>query len=242
MREKILAYALRYQGEYYAMKKAIEKNEPVNKINYNGNYITILDDEYPKSLLELKHPPYILFYEGNLDLLDKRGVSVIGSRLCSDYGAKMTSKIVRKIAIKNVIISGLAKGIDAYAHKEAINLNTIAIVGCGLDICYPKENFDLYQLIKKKHLILSEYPYGTKPLAHHFPWRNRLIAALSQSVVVIEAKKRSGTLFTVNEALELGKSIYCVPHEYDNVSGWGCNYLIQQGAQILVDENDLDTI
>ncbi len=139
-------------------------------------------------------------------------------------------------------MSGLARGIDGQAHRSALDQHTIAVIGCGLDVVYPKEHASLYAVMRKKQLIISEYPNGTKPYAYHFPWRNRIIAALSEAVIVVEARRRSGSLLTVNEALELDIPVYCVPHAYLDEAGTGCNLLISQGANILVDEDDLRLI
>lgn len=242
MREQILSYALKYRGEWKAIADAIAKREPWTSCPYHGTYITIVDDEYPEQLKRLRYPPWILFYAGNLSLLQQKGVALIGSRQYSAYGENMCRHTARILKQRAVIISGLAKGIDAIAHREALDGATIAVIGCGLDIIYPRENYALYEQMKQHQLVLSEYPAGIKPLAHHFPWRNRLIAALSQAVVVIQAKKRSGTLLTVNEALELSIPIYCIPYPFADPYGEGCNLLIAQGANILVDDRDICAI
>ena len=142
------------------------------------------------------------------------------------------------------IVSGVAKGIDGLAHYYAIkeNRRTIGVIGCGLDIVYPKENESLYEEIGKHHLLLSEYPCGCKPLAFHFPWRNRIIASLCEKVVVIEAKVKSGTMITVNEALELGISVYAFPHNINNINGEGCNMLIEQGCSMINCIRDMNDI
>ena len=239
MREQILAYAIKYQGEYGKIKKAIENSEKYERINYKGEYITILDEEYPRVFFELDEPPFILFYKGDLSLLDIEGIGVVGSRNCSQYGIDMCKVIVSK-SRSSCIISGLAKGIDAHAHRFALEAykNTIAIIGCGLDVIYPKENADLYEALSSQ-LILSEYPRNVAPLAVHFPRRNRLIAALSSKLVVVEASERSGTLLSVNEALTLNRDVYVVPYHYGETNGKGCNYLILQGANILYNEEDI---
>lgn len=242
LRKQILYYAIKYKGEYSKIKKAIEDDEDYEVIDYDGNYITIIDQNYPKSLFKLNNPPYILFYEGNLALFDDLGVAVIGSRIVSDYGVAMCQKVTRRLKKKYVIISGLAKGIDGIAHQEALNAKSIGILGCGIDIAYPSSNYSLIQTMKAKHLVISEYPKGVLPLKHHFPARNRLIAALSKALIVIEAKKQSGTMITVNEALTLNIPIYCIPHNINHSYGLGCNLLIQQGANMLVDEYDIDSI
>ena len=242
MREQILCYAIRYHGEWHAIKQAILRNEEWERCDYDGDYVTIYDKEYPQCFLQLEYPPWILFYAGRLELCSLPSCAVIGSRMPTQRSIHITQQVVKQLADRYVIVSGLAKGIDAGAHTAACNKHTIGVIGCGLDVVYPKENARLYAYMKQSQLILSEYPKGTKPLAYHFPWRNRLIAALSDSIVVIEAKKRSGTLLTVNEALNLSKPIYCIPHAFADPAGYGCNLLISQGANILVDEADIALI
>lgn len=242
MRELILYYALTYGGEWHKITNAIKKNEKWNFVSYQGNYITIEDRGYPEKLRRLACPPWILFYEGNIDLLQRRGCGIVGSRCASINGIRNCSEITKVLKEKYVIISGMAKGIDAQAHCCALNDKTIGVIGCGLDVVYPKENVVLYQQMRKNQLLISEYPYGCKPLAYHFPWRNRIIAALSEAIVVVEARKRSGSLLTVNEALELDIPVYCVPYAFLDEAGAGCNLLISQGANILCDREDLADI
>lgn len=239
MRKQILYYAITYGGEWNKIKLALEQEEPWKDVNYQGSFVTIVDADYPIRFRRLQNPPWILFYEGNLAYCDASSVGIVGSRLCSDYGKEMCELVISKIKLDHVIVSGLAKGIDAYAHQAAIDQRTIGIIGCGLDIVYPKCNAWLYEYMRKHHLILSEYPNGVKPLAYHFPWRNRLIAALSDAVIVIEATRKSGSMLTVNEAIELDIPVYCVPHAFGKEQGEGCNLLISQGANILVDEEDI---
>ena len=242
LNKQILYYAVKYQGEYLKMKQAIQNEESYEMIEYDGSYITILDDQYPKSLLRLNDPPYILFYEGNIALLKYLNVAVVGSRVASDYGVKMCKWLVNRLKKKYCICSGMALGIDSIAHCEALSHQSIAVLGCGIDICYPKSNYSLYQILKQDHLIISEYPNGVAPLKHHFPKRNRIIAALSKALIVCEANKKSGTMITVNEALNMQIPIYAIPHNIDQNHGKGCNLLIQQGANMIIDEYDIDTI
>ena len=236
MRKQILYYVLKYKGEYKQIKKAIEKNEEWENIECDENYITILDDEYPKEFFELEDPPYLFFYKGNLDLLKKEKVSIVGSRECSVYANKSCYDLINVLNRDIVIVSGMAKGIDAIAHKTSIQLKNscIGIIGCGMDIIYPKENKFLYDVIANHHLLLSEYPKGVLPIAHHFPARNRLIAALGKKCYVIEAKSKSGTMITANYALSLNKEIIAFPYRYDDEFGKGCNELIEQGASIFM--------
>lgn len=241
-REQILCYALRYQGEWKRMQQAILKEEPWSIQHCAYAYITIVDKQYPCKLRKLQNPPWILFYQGDLSLCESLGVAIIGSRQASAYGISMCAYVTKKLMQRYVIISGLAKGIDGIAHKEALPQHTIAVIGCGLDIFYPKVNANLQQVLGKRQLLLSEYPPTTPPQAHHFPWRNRILAALSEAVIVIEAGMHSGTMLTVNEALLLDIPIYCIPHPFDVETGRGGNFLISQGANILVDEQDIRMI
>ncbi len=238
MRKQILYYVLKYKGEYKQIKRAIEKNEEWENIEWDENYITILDDEYPKEFCELENPPYLFFYKGNLKLLQKEKVSIVGSRECSCYAPKACYDLINSFNRDIVIVSGMAKGIDAIAHFNAIKLgySCIGIIGNGLDIIYPKENKHLYDIISKNHLLISEYPKDITPFAHHFPARNRLIAALGKKCYVIEAKIKSGTMITANYALSLNKEIIVFPYRYDDEFGRGCNELIEQGASIFIPE------
>lgn len=241
MRKRILYYAVKYGGDFNKISTALLNNEDYEDIEYQGSYITILDKEYPSAFQQLRFKPWILFYEGNLDLLQKQMLAVVGSRIMSHYGEACCEELITNVKKDYGIVSGMAKGIDAYAHHLAFTTNrgTIAVIGCGIDIVYPLENKELYQKIKKDGLIISEYPNGSKPYACHFPWRNRLIAALGFALVVIEAKRRSGTLISVNEALELGREVYCFPHSYFAENGQGCNLLIMQGCNIITSREDI---
>lgn len=242
MKEQILYYAIRYQGDWNKIATALKKGETWQKVSYPGNYVTIVDQKYPQKLRNLKYPPWILFFEGNIDYVDRHMLAIIGSRNNTEYGKKACVYITMKLKQRYTIVSGLAKGIDAIAHKEAMDHHTIGVVGCGLNVIYPKENIELYRNMKRNHLLLSEYPYDVKPLAHHFLWRNRIIACLAKSIVVIEGSVKSGTQRTVSEALELGKTIYVVPHQLFDEQGKGCNLLIGQGENILSNDEDIDMI
>ncbi|MDO4467635.1 MAG: DNA-processing protein DprA [Bacillota bacterium] len=237
MRNKILWYALKYDGDWTKIGNAIKNKEEYQCLSsYPFPYITIVDPQYPKIFLRLRFPPWILFYQGNLRLLENDMVGIVGSRICSQQALRNTEEVVKILKRKYCIVSGLAKGIDAKAHSSALDQKTIGIIGCGIDVIYPKENAYLYQEMSKNHLILSEYPMGSKPLKHHFPWRNRLIAACSSFLIVIEAKKQSGTMLTVNECLSLSIPVYCLPTAFENIAYEGCNYLIENGANILLKE------
>ncbi|TWT12322.1 DNA-processing protein DprA [Streptococcus sp. sy004] len=203
--------------------------------------VSILDKEYPDTLKEIYNPPVLLFYQGNLELLQKPKLAMVGARNCSKSGTQIVKKLVSELANQFVIVSGLARGIDTAAHLACLKNGgaTIAVIGSGLDIYYPKENRSLQDYIGKNHLILSEYPVNTQPLRHHFPERNRIIAGLAQGLVVVEAKKRSGSLITCERALEEGREVFAVPG--DVLSGYsdGCHHLIQEGAKCTTSASDI---
>ncbi len=233
MRNKILCYAMKYDGDWNKIASAIKNNEEVENVSTNQNYVTIVDEQYPEKLKALRHPPWILFYEGNLDLCNHKTVGIVGSRDICDYGQWVTEEICSKLPNDICVVSGLAKGIDGCAHRNSIHKTTIGIVGCGLDIPYPNCNAKLIDDMKKTQLVLTEYPNGVKPLKHHFPWRNRIIVALSDKLFVTQAKIKGGTMVTATLALEMGKEVFCVPYPIDDKEGEGCNQLILDGALIL---------
>lgn len=239
LRDAILWYAIQNDGDWKQIAYCLQVKAPYKKVEYAYPFVTLADKEYPRCFLQLRYPPWILFYQGKLSYLSQKCVGIIGARDCTDQALKNTREVVNVLKKKYVIVSGLAKGIDAMAHKSALDQKTIGIIGCGIDRIYPKENQDLYQIMAKQHLILSEYPMQTAPKAHHFPWRNRLIAACSSSIVVIQARCKSGTMHTVNECLELSKPVYCLPSAYEDKVYQGCNVLIQNGALSVVQEQDL---
>ncbi|MDR1698164.1 MAG: DNA-processing protein DprA, partial [Erysipelotrichaceae bacterium] len=221
-REIIIYFAIIHEGNWHRIYKSIETKEVVDKVklsqvlnSFYYNCVTILDPEYPDSLKQIYEPPFVLFYYGDLRLLKMtRLVAIVGTREPSSYAIKATKEIISHLE-DTVVVSGLASGIDSVAHKAALDhqLMTIAVLGSGIDNCYPRHNLELYERIKNEQLLISEYPRLTPPHDYHFPKRNRIIAALSKAVVVIEARKKSGTLITVNHALVMGKDIYALPHE-----------------------------
>ncbi|HNX16184.1 MAG TPA: DNA-processing protein DprA [Bacilli bacterium] len=247
-RDLLIYLAIKYNGTWNDIYAAISRREIVNPqdvIEENAQLtcqtLTILDENYPESFKSVHHPPFVLFYYGDINLLSdyKKNVAVIGSREHSEYGKRMTEKIVKEISGKVNIVSGLARGIDAISHQECLanNGHTIAILGSGIDYCYPKNNQNLYEEIKKNHLLISEYPKRCEPKKENFPERNRLIAACSSAVVVTEAKAKSGTIITVGHMLDLGREVLCVPHRADEASQ--CNRLIAGGATLVENGEDV---
>ena len=205
--------------------------------------IRLGDENYPEKLNHIYGKPQTLYVLGNEKLLNEKSIAIVGCRDCSKYGAKTAYKFGFELAKRNIcVISGLARGIDTYSHLGAVNAKgkTIAVLGCGLDTIYPPENKDLYrEILKNGGVIVTEYPLETKPEKHHFPARNRIISGLSDGVLVIEAKKRSGTIITVEHALEQGKDVYAVPGNIDNITSYGTNELIKEGAIPVTTPEDL---
>ena len=239
MKEKILAYSIKYQGDWNKIARAISNEEKAEKISCSVSYVTIVEEDYPQKLKALRFPPWILFYSGDITLLNKPSLGIVGSRQISDYGSWCTRKIVDTVKDRRVIISGMAKGIDAEAHWAAMSYHTVGVLGNGLNTVYPKENRELYRMMKQKQLLISEYPPDTPVRKHHFPWRNRIIAALSDKLVIPQAKIRSGTMSTVSCAIEIGKEIYSVPVNLNDPIGEGNNELIENVAAILTHFEDL---
>jgi DNA processing protein len=187
---------------------------------YNIGVISIQDNEYPESLKNIYDSPIVLYYKGNIELLKhNKIIAMVGCRKCSNYGKNISTKLSYDLAQKGFYIaSGMAIGIDSYSHNGCINAGgkTIAVLGNGLDCIYPKENTSLYnRIIQTGGLILSEYVIGTKPSRINFPARNRIISGISRGIIVVEAKEKSGTLNTVDFALEQGKDVFVVPRKYN---------------------------
>ena len=199
--------------------------------------ISIYDKEYPQILKEIYSPPISLYIKGNKNILNSYKIAIIGSREPSEYGKKAAKYFSYNLAKNNItIVSGLARGIDSISHLGAIASNgkTIAVVGNGLDIVYPRENDILAQeIINREGCIISEYPIGTKPERMNFPARNRIVSGISNSVLVVEAKKKSGTLITVDFALEQGREVFAVPGNINSENSLGTNDLIKQGAKLV---------
>ncbi len=204
--------------------------------------ISFFSERYPESLKNIAQPPLALFYEGNIDFLEYPSIAMVGARLATPYASQVLYQLIPKLVLeKLVIVSGLAKGVDRLSHELAILAGgkTIGVIGCGLDHCYPKEVSDLFQEMKQKQLVLSEYPLGTPIKKHHFPMRNRIIAGLTQGTCVIEAKERSGSLITAQLALDNGKEVFAIPGEILSGQSSGCHRLIQDGAKCVYRMEDI---
>ena len=218
----------------------LEKYYEIAK-NSDYKYTTFFSSDYPECFKKEYMPPFVIFYHGDLSLAYSIGknIAVVGSREMSDYGKYMTQIIVEDIAKDYTVVSGMAIGIDTVAHETAIKNGgrTIAVLGGGINYCYPLRNRYLYEKIKENHLVISEYPGDLVPETHCFPRRNRLIAMLSGSVLVTEAHERSGTLTTVMFALQYNRLILGVPYLATDHSE--CNRLIAEGAYLVQNGNDV---
>ena len=204
---------------------------------YEERIIEYADILYPDKLREIKNPPVRLYTKGNIELLNKKCISIVGCREPSIYGEKAAKYFSYNLAKNNIcIVSGLAKGIDSEAHLGAIYAKglTTAVLGNGLDTIYPKENKELANMIiNQGGTIISEYPLGTTPERMNFPARNRIVSGLSTGTLVIEAKEKSGTLITVDFALEQGKEVFVVPGNINSINSVGTNRLIKEGAKLV---------
>ncbi|BCJ95256.1 DNA processing protein DprA [Anaerocolumna cellulosilytica] len=222
-----------------------EKNikESYAKLTDKGIYFVTKDDvAYPEKLLTIYQPPIALYVKGKLPESNKPSLAVIGARNCTEYGRVMAEKLAAELAGHGLqIISGLAHGIDGYAHKGALSAGglTYGIEGCGVDICYPKENFHLYMEMIHKGGVISEYAPGCPPRPYHFPLRNRIISGLSDGILVIEAKEKSGSFITVDLGLDEGKNIYALPGRALDPLSIGCNNLIKMGAKLVTGVQDI---
>lgn len=200
-------------------------------------------EDYPDILVNLPDPPVVLFYRGNLaGFLSMPAIAVIGSRRCTTYGRKVARTLARDFVRSGVaVVSGLARGIDGEAHRGVIEAGgvTMAVLGNGLDVCYPPEHDRLSKKIIKKGVILSEYPPGTEPARYRFPERNRLISGFSRGVVVVEAGRKSGTMITVNTALDQGRDVFAVPGEVTRALSMGTNMLLRDGAGVVITAADV---
>ena len=197
------------------------------------SFVSALEEGFPDKLREIPDPPFGIYYKGKMPGEKEPAAAIIGARLASGYGREQARRFGRQIGACGIaVISGMARGIDGIAQKAALDAGgkSYAVLGCGVDICYPEENRELYERLQQQGGVLSEYPPGMQPIAKLFPPRNRIISGLSDLVLVIEARKRSGTLITVDMALEQGREVYALPGRVSDALSDGCNRLIRQGA------------
>lgn len=204
--------------------------------------ITIVDEDYPSCLKEIPSAPIVLYIRGKRQMLSSLGIAMVGSRQASFYGMKMAESFARAFAQAGItVISGLARGIDTASHQGCLKAQgaTMAVLGCGLNHIYPKENALLLEDIAAKGLLVSEFPMDTAPLMYNFPRRNRIISGLSLATVIIEASPKSGALITADCALEQGRDVFAVPGNIDSVLSEGTNRLIKDGAKIALSAQEV---
>lgn len=204
--------------------------------------ITLDDPEYPFSLAEIYEPPLVLYCKGNLLKRDQYSISIVGTRKYSPYGSRVTHFFARGLANAGfTVVSGLAAGIDTIAHQSALDSGgrTVAFLGCGVDVIYPKENKELYERIQNQGAVISTFPMQTKPLGTNFPVRNRFISGFSLGTIVTEATRNSGALITAQHAVEQGKTIFAVPGPIGSPNSEGPHWLIRQGAKLAEKISDI---
>jgi DNA processing protein len=212
----------------------------------NPCFWTPADADYPRLLWETPSPPPVLYYQGQVNSLENQGqipaIALVGTRFPTEHGRRWTIKISRSLAQNGfTVVSGLAAGIDAEAHRSCLEAGgrTVAVLGTGLDLIYPPQHRSLFTEITAKGLLLTEYPRGTKPERGHFPARNRIIAGLCRAILVLEAPEQSGSLITARYGTEFNRDVYTLPNSPDVEEAKGCLRLIHKGAEIILDLDEL---
>jgi len=223
--------------------RAAAEDEVRRVAEVGGSVLTPADEAYPERLREIYDPPAVLWIRGNVKLLARPGIAMVGTRSPSPYGAGMAELLSRDLAHRRlVILSGMARGVDTAAHKGAIEAGgkTVAVWGTGIDVIYPKENKKLAEnIVASGGTIVSEYPLGTFPAPQNFPIRNRILSGISVGVLVIEAAEYSGTRITARCAMDQNRDVYAVPGNVTNKNAWGPNTLIKQGAKLTATWEDV---
>lgn len=242
--EKLVNFILpeKKQQLFFEAKKMLEMEKAYDiLLKEKIKMISVKEDLFPQKLSEIPDPPFCLYYKGKLPDETLPSVAVIGARECSGYGEYIATELGKSLGRQGIqVISGMAKGIDGISQWNVLAAEGVSygVLGCGVDICYPKSNRTLYEKLQEKGGILSTYPPGTKPHARLFPPRNRIVSGLCDVLVVIEARQRSGTSITVEMALEQGREIYAVPGRVTDRLSDGCNKLIKDGAHVFLSPED----
>jgi DNA processing protein len=243
--------ALEAQRLPAAVAQAIHSREPLSQAVKELAHVQALgcrllrwdEPEYPARLREIYDPPTLLYVRGNIELLGRHLMSIVGARRPTPYGNQMAERLGRDLAARGLVVaSGLARGIDASAHKGALSTQlgtTIGVLGCGIDVVYPKENKKLFEEIEKRGTIISEFPLGTFAAPQNFPIRNRIIAGMGLGVVVVEGAQYSGSLITARLAMEFGREVFGVPGNATQPTSFGPNQLIKQGAKLVTGWEDV---
>ncbi|SHG58803.1 DNA processing protein [Thermosyntropha lipolytica DSM 11003] len=224
----------------------IKEKDPLRYFAYLNaqgiNILTVEEEDYPFLLRNIPNPPYLLYYKGQVKLLTKFALAIVGARKATPYGKKIARSWARELSRQGVVVvSGMARGIDTEAHRGALEETgeTVAVLGSGIDVIYPRENEEIFQRIIQQGVVISEFPLRTPPEPGNFPRRNRIISGLSYGVLVVEAGAKSGALITADFALEQGRDVFAVPGPVNASTSEGCNNLIKQGAKITTCVEDI---
>ena len=235
--EKLVADRIISKKQFTALNQAVRGGIDADRMKENGiRFVLHNEKEFPEKLINIPNPPYALYVRGKLPDNKKMTAAIIGARECSEYGKRVARDFGKALAQSGIqLVSGMARGVDGIAQKEAVRYGGVvfAVLGSGADVCYPKENIELYNELAVKGGILSTYPLGCPPLAENFPPRNRIISGLADVILVVEARRKSGTMITVDMALEQGREVYVVPGRITDGLSEGCNKLISEGACIV---------
>lgn len=226
-----------YHPDHAAITLELDR---VDELGYD--LIGLTDPRYPDPLKMIPDPPPYLYLKGRLQPEDRRAVAIVGARRASGYGRAVTERLSRELAVRGfTIVSGMARGIDGWAHQAAVEVSgrTLAVLGCGLDVLYPREHDELRDGICRQGAVLSDYPLGTPPDPVNFPKRNRIISGLSLGVVVVEAAEHSGSLITARLALDQGREVFAVPGPIGTTTSIGTHSLIKQGAKLVEGVEDV---
>jgi DNA processing protein len=221
------------------LDKACREIERLKRKKYS--ILTLENRNYPEYLREIFDPPFVLYCAGNIEALKGPAVSIVGARKPSAYGRAVAEKLARDLASRGiVVVSGLARGVDSIAHWGALEGGkTVAVLGSGLEIIYPRENYALFHKVVEQGAVISEFPLKSRPLGFHFPIRNRIISGLSLAVVVVEATKKSGSLISARLALEQNREVMAVPGNITSNLSQGTNWLIKIGAKLVESWEDV---
>jgi len=224
-----------------AFKRAEKELAAVRRIS-GCRLINWTEPEYPQSLLQIYDPPVLFYLRGDPQVLNLPSLGIVGTRKPTLYGAQMAERLGRELAARGVVIvSGMARGIDAIGHQGAMAVNgrAIGVLGTGIDVCYPKENNKLYEKVLERGAILSEFPLGTHPAPENFPVRNRIVAGMPLGVVIVEGAQYSGSLITARLAMEFGREVFGVPGNVTQPVSFAPNLLIKQGAKLVTNAEDV---
>lgn len=244
-RRQLQAYSLAPEAQSFILSGLAirEAEETVQKAERQSTHIlTRYDPHYPYLLSQTYDPPWVLYVKGSVDVLYRPSVAVVGSRRCSVYGREITRRLCHELATLGLnIVSGMARGIDSAAHRGALEKNggTVAVLGNGVDVVYPRENRKLYRQIQERGCVISEFPLGSFPAPQNFPIRNRIISGLCYGTLLTEAAEFSGSLITARLTLEQNRELWAVPGNITSSKSYGPNYLIKQGAKPILGVQDV---